>query len=117
MTEAQIQKSIVDFLRAVLPPNFRVVAIPNGARRTSAGRASNAVAGLTPGAPDLVILGNSRAYLIEIKTKTGKLSDHQSEFATWAVTKGALAWCCARSLDDVRVALVEWGIPTREAKA
>ena len=116
LSEAMIQKSVVDYLNAVLLPGYKCIAIPNASRRTASGRASNAVAGLTPGAPDLVILGNSKAFLIEVKSSSGKLSEAQELFGDWAVTKGLLAWAVCRSVDEVRIALESWGIPTRESK-
>ena len=49
--EAQVQKQIVAYIRAVLPHAI-VAAIPNGSQRTASGRPANAVAGLLPGMPD-----------------------------------------------------------------
>lgn len=116
MKEAAIQAQIVKFLRAVLPKNYRVVAIPNASLRTRSGRAGNAVAGLTPGVPDLVIFGDGSAFFIEVKNARGKLSDAQSEWANWCVVEGCMAWCCARSISDVRTALDQWKLPTREVR-
>lgn len=115
MNEAQTQRAIVDYLQTVLFPTHRVVAIPNGAVRTASGRASNAVAGLRRGVPDLMIVGDGKVYFIEVKASRGKLTAEQSEWANWCVMKGLIGWCCAKSIDDVRVALGAWKIKTREA--
>lgn len=117
MTEAQTQQAIVEFLRAVLFSTYRVVAIPNGATRTASGRASNAVAGLTPGAPDLMVVGHGRVWFIEVKSRTGKLTSAQHEWGDWCFKIGLVGWCCARNVEDVRDALVHWKIPTRETRA
>ena len=113
--EEDIQKAIVDWLRWSLPKSHRVIAIPNASRRTSSGRASNGVYGLTKGVPDLVIFGSGNAFFVEVKGPKGKLSDAQSEWGSWCATKGGMPWCCARSVEDVRFALSHWGVETREA--
>jgi len=114
-SEASIQRAIVDYLRAVLRPDCRVAAIPNAARRTRTGRAANAVAGLSPGLFDLMIIeAGGGVYFIEVKTAKGVLSAAQSEWKDWLV-KHFVPHCVARSVDDVRAALVHWRIETREA--
>jgi len=116
MNESQIQRAIVDYLNAVLPPSFRCFAVPNGSVRTASGRASNAIAGLRRGVPDLCIVGLGKAYFIEVKAGLGKLTPEQSEWGTWCVMEGLIGWCCARSIDDARVALRAWKIKTREVQ-
>jgi len=114
ITEAALQRAIVQYLDAVLLPSYRAFAIPNAAPRTRTGHASNAVAGLRKGVPDLAIVGGSKVYFIEVKTPRGVLSDEQSEFGVWCVTKAFVGWACCRSLDDVKTALAHWNIETRE---
>lgn len=115
MREAQIQRAIVGYLNAVLPKDTRVVAIPNAARRTRSGRAANAVAGLSPGLFDLMIVeAGGGAYFIEVKTDKGKLSPAQEGWKEWFIVNH-VPHCIARGVDDVRVALAAWRIETREA--
>ncbi len=114
MKESAIQHAIVGYLRAVLPKNYKCFAIPNGARRTSGGRAANAVPGLTPGVPDLAIVGSGRVWFIEVKGARGVVSDAQEEFLAWCVTSGT-PYCIARSVDDVRFSLNNWNVPILEA--
>ena len=114
-SEASIQRDIVDYLHAVLPKDYRVAAIPNASRRSAQGRATNAVAGLSPGLFDLMIVGaGGRAWFIEVKTEKGRLSASQEAWRAWFVTS-AVPHCVARSVDDVRAALTAWRIETREA--
>lgn len=113
--EDAIQKAIVGFLSAVLPNGYRCFAIPNGARRTASGRPANAVPGLTPGVPDLAIVGGRFVWFVEVKSKRGVVSEAQEAFHAWCAANGT-PYCVARSVDDVRAALEHWGIPTREAK-
>lgn len=114
-SEASIQRAIVDYLHAVLPKDYRVAAIPNASRRSAQGRATNAVAGLSPGLFDLVIVGaGGRVWFIEVKTEKGRLSASQEAWREWFIATG-VPHCIARSVDEVRVALREWRIETREA--
>lgn len=114
--EEAVQREIIVYLDAVLPRAL-IMAIPNGARRTRTGRASNAIAGLCPGAPDLVVaLPGGKVLWIEVKAPNGHASS--SQIAIHSAMK-ALGHTCviARSQDDVRRALVRLGVETREAMA
>jgi len=114
-SEASIQRAIVDYLHLVLPRDCRVAAIPNAARRTRTGMASNAVAGLSPGLFDLMIVeAGGGVYMIEVKTAHGRLSHAQRKWQEWFITH-SVPHCVARSIDDVRVALCAWRIQTKEA--
>lgn len=115
MKESQIQRAIVGYLEAVLPPHYRVYANANASRRTTTGRAANAVPGLRRGIPDLTIRGpGGLSYDIEIKSAKGRLSPEQSEWGTWVISIGG-RWACVHSVEEVRLALNEWQIKTREA--
>ena len=115
--EADLQFDIVNYLNVALTPSHFVAAIPNASRRTFFGHAANAVAGLYPGMPDLMIVGPlGRCAFIEVKADRGRLSDVQQAVHARLATMG-VPHCIARSLDDVRAALVAWGIPTRESKS
>ena len=113
MTEAQIQASIVAYLKAVVPHGV-VMAIPNAAVRRRGGRAGNAVPGLTKGAPDLLLTVAGRAYFLEVKTPRGKVSDDQRHVHQCLQVAGA-GTAVVNSVDQTRVALAAWNIKTREA--
>ena len=54
----------------------------------------------TPGEPDCIVLAdNSRTFLIELKTRTGKLSPDQQAVAAWAAKLGHTVHV-VRSLKD-----------------
>ena len=111
--ESAIQRQIVDYIGAVLP-HAVCFAIPNGARRTQSGRASNAVPGLRKGAPDLcVCLPQGRSLFIEVKSLKGRVSIEQIGFHGLLSANGHDV-VVARSIDDVRRAFVALGIKTRE---
>lgn len=111
--ESGIQKDIVRYIKAVIP-NSVVIAIPNGARRTSNGYATNAVAGLLPGAPDLVIaLPEGKVLWIEVKAPKGRVSENQ--ILVHGLLNAAGHNCIVvRSIDDVRQAFAFLKIKTRE---
>lgn len=113
--EEDVQREVIAFLAAVLP-HAVVFAVPNGSRRTKGGKASNAVPGLLPGAPDLAVcLPYGRVLWVECKAPKGTLSDAQH--ALWTRLRGlGHDYCVVRSQGDVRAALAALGIVTREAK-
>lgn len=113
MLESEIQRQIVDWIRYVAP-ECMVIAIPNAARRTASGRASNAVPGLTSGAPDLLVIRPRGEVLwMEVKTDKGKLTDLQFKFHENLQIRNH-ACAVVRSLDDARNAFKAVGIETRE---
>jgi hypothetical protein len=113
LSEAAIQRSIIAFIEAVVP-RVLVYAIPMAARRTTAGRATNAVPGLRKGVFDLCLCtsGGFVAF-IEVKTAKGQLSKDQEEIRGKFVSLGT-PHAVVRSIDDVRAALAHWNIQTRE---
>ena len=115
MKESQIQLAIVGYLEAVLPPRYRVYANANASRRTTTGRAANAVPGLRKGIPDITIRGpGGVSYDLEIKARKGRLTHEQSEWGKWVISIGG-RWACVHSVEEVRLALNSWEIKTREA--
>tara|TARA_R110000772_G_scaffold146551_1_gene256717 strand:- start:490 stop:720 length:231 start_codon:yes stop_codon:yes gene_type:complete len=55
--------------------------------------------GLIPGAPDYVFLSEKKTLAIEVKTKTGRLSDNQVTFKRWCkVLK--IEYVVCRSLEE-----------------
>lgn len=112
--EDTIQDAIVVFVRTVAP-SVRIAAVPNAARRTEGGRASNAVPGLTPGWPDLAVaLPGGRTLWWEVKTPKGRLDPPQIIIHADLVALDH-AVTVVRSIDDARGALAAAGIETREA--
>ena len=112
--EAAVQKQIVEYIRAVLPRAI-VAAIPNGSQRTASGRPANAVAGLLPGMPDLVVvLPEGKVLWAEIKSEKGRVSPAQLNVHG---ELNALGHVCVvlRSVDDTRHAFKHLNIKTRES--
>lgn len=68
--------------------------------------------GLKPGVPDILIVYRSNVYFIELKTKTGKLSQAQIDCHDDLTAAGARIATC-RCLPDVAMAFRRWSIPYR----
>jgi hypothetical protein len=113
--ESILQKQVVQYLRAILPHSI-IAAIPNGSQRTSSGRPANAISGLLPGIPDLmVMLPKGRVIFFELKSEKGRVSDAQ--LAVHLKMHGLNHdVAIVRSIDDVKNALDAWEVTTRESK-
>lgn len=98
--ESDIYSSILKYLEARGVIAYRV---NSGAVRTQNG---GFFRGAPAGHPDIVAIlpPAGRLWYIEVKTATGKLSDHQRAFIERAEQAGALV-TIARSIDDVEVVL------------
>ena len=55
--------------------------------------------GLVPGAPDYVFLSKTGTLAIEVKTKSGKLSENQKVFREWCETL-AIKYVVCRSVEE-----------------
>lgn len=118
MTEHQIQASISTYLDIVLPPSIRMVSIPNNPRSRVSGAMEKA-RGSKKGFPDFMLINGVQQGAIaafEVKTAKGRLSPEQREWQQWC-NDNRIPHFVVRSIDDVREALVQLGIPTREAGA
>ena len=109
-----IQKSIVGYLETVVPRVF-VFAVPNAARRGPGQRAGNAVPGLKAGVPDVCFIVDRRPYFVEVKRPDGSgLSDKQVECHR-EMRQLDIDVTTVTSIEELRFALADWGIKTREA--
>jgi len=118
-TEEAIQKSIVAYLRKVLPHAIVTHAANEGNRGGFKGirdgqrkRALGQLAGF----PDLLLFVDGKGYCIEVKSEVGYLSPAQKAVRE-ELTKQGIPYAVARSVEDVRETLAEWGIETVEVSA
>jgi hypothetical protein len=119
MTEAQIHRSIIAWLRAVMPDAIVHHSANEGVRGGKAGMLDGARKkgmGQLAGFPDIQVLAGHHipAMFFEVKSSTGSVSREQ---AAMIKRLSDLGYRCAvvRSIDDVRARLCEWGGPTKEA--
>lgn len=86
----------------------RLFAVPNGGRRDGTTGAMLKAEGVVAGVSDLVLLAMSRgrgALLLEMKTRTGRASQSQREWAASVTAGGEYEYAVCRSLDEFRAAV------------
>lgn len=112
--ESNCQVAIVSFLRRTLPPQYRVISIPNGRFKADPKTVERLKReGLTPGAWDLMVLRNDGWFCaIEVKSDNGDLQDNQKEWGDW-LSSGGASTAVVRSLEEAIEALVAFGVPIR----
>lgn len=73
--------------------------------------------GVKAGVPDLLVINQGRALWIELKSKTGDLSDAQkatrADLNLCRGVSGAYVWEQCRSVECVEASLRYWGVPLR----
>jgi len=116
--EADIQRSIVCILRAILPRGSIVHHAANEiASGGRAGRARQSILvgmGVHPGFSDLLVISEGKVMFIEVKSATGRLRPAQEAFRD-AVTRQGFGWALVRSVDDAIAELQAHGFATRIA--
>jgi len=83
ISEEDLQKECVKYLYSLREKGIRIefTAIPNSTYTTSwSAKSKNIKMGLRGGLPDLFLICNGKALFIELKTKTGVLSDKQKKW-------------------------------------
>lgn len=112
--ESNVQCAIVSHLRRFLPSTYRVISIPNGRFKAEPRTIERLKReGLTPGAPDLLLLRNDGWFAaIEVKASKGRLSPEQVEWSEW-LTAGAAEMAVVRSVDEALEIVAGWGVPLK----
>ena len=117
--EAAIQRAIAAYLSKVLPADAYFTAIAHGVRHDGEdswlrGAISKGL-GTKSGFPDILLLWQGRAFLGEVKSATGSLTEAQRG-AHSAITAAGCPVAVWRSVDDCRASLALWNVPTRETR-
>lgn len=113
-TEDAIHKSILRYLRAVLPSGWIVMHVPNGGSRNPIEGANLKKLGVVAGWPDISIYGPSGSYFMEVKSKSGRLSQCQHRIIDQLADMGRHV-AVVRSVDEAQAYAREWGLPLRGA--
>lgn len=104
--EAQILSSILQALN-FYPNVVWHARLNSGAYAVGEGKARRFIRFGFPGCPDILgMLRGGRMLCIEVKSPTGKLSDHQAQFLDMVAKNGGCAFV-ARSIDDLKQHLGE----------
>ncbi len=108
--EADLQESVVRYLRLAIKPPSRFWFCPNGGNLSKVQRARFQRMGLTPGVSDLHFVWPGGYGCVELKASAGRLSPAQTEFLS---DVGALGhhWAVCKSIEQVESALRAWGVP------
>jgi len=112
--EGRIQIAIIAWIRLCVP---QVLAFhpANGGWRGKAEAARFKAMGVLAGVPDIVVIGpGAKAFFLEVKSPTGRLSDAQRDIMA-VLGQLRTPFMTVQSIDDVRRAFAGWGIETREA--
>lgn len=116
--EGPVQRAIVDYLRSVMPGAI-VHHCKNEINKRGKGiqieLAKAKRNGAVTGFPDLIVLpyANVGAFFLEVKAPGNYPSDPQKD-AHAALRKLGYRVAVVRSVDDVRAALVGWGVGFQE---
>jgi hypothetical protein len=116
MTEDAIHRSILKYLRSVLPSGWLVIHVPNGGSRHPIEAARMKGLGVVAGWPDLSIFGDTGSYFLEVKSAKGRLSNCQHMILDKLKDAG-FPVAVVRSLDDVRDFISEHNLPSREVRS
>ena len=115
--EDDLQRAVMSYLRVVLPRTVRAWHTPNGGKRNAREAARLKAQGVMTGVSDILIMWNAygalRMACIELKAPTGRLSEPQKDFLSFAGGVGCFTFVC-RSVDEVKAALGYCEIPTKE---
>lgn len=109
--EAELQISLVSFLRTVLPLGSIVHGSLNE-EPDKVRRMLNAAMGAMPGFSDILIIAGRRHLYVEIKTASGRQSESQTKFQRLIEAQG-FPYVVVRSIDECLAAMDRHGIPTR----
>ena len=109
--ERAIQRAIRQYLASV---GLISAHVPNGASlagnpKRRAMQMNNLKGdGLTPGFPDLIVMGtDSRVGFMEVKAEGGKQNENQLNVQSWMDRDGH-KYAVVRSVDDAKETLQEW---------
>ena len=114
--EDSLQEAIVRYVR-VVAPQLLIYAVPNGGRRSKTEAIRLKRQGVLAGVFDLTIVApGGKHYAVEVKTDTGSLSPAQRDIKDHLI-RHAIPYVVVRSVEDIRTALAQWGLATRESPA
>jgi hypothetical protein len=106
--EADLQRTVIQFLRLSARRGVMFLAIPNEGRRTIQEAARLKAMGMKPGAADLHITIDARSHWLEFKTGNRKQTPEQMAFALECFANG-VPYALARDFDTAVAILRTWG--------
>jgi len=110
--EDDLGSAFAQFMRWSLPADATFTHIPLGGQRHTKAAQRLAAQGTKAGWPDYIIVHRGRALFIELKTRTGSLSEVQRQMHRKLDYCGAMVAVC-RSVAEAEAALRTWGVELR----
>ena len=111
--ERALHKLVADYLDLALTPASFWFPIPNGAKLSKiTGAMLKRTKQIKAGVPDICIVNDGRACFLELKSKRGTATENQFDTAYALAGAGAVVAMC-KTLDQVKNALKDWGIPLK----
>jgi len=105
MTEHELQKSLINYVRLVHRDVF-IFAIPNGGHRHIATARKLKAEGVVSGVADLCLITNGVVSFVEVKTDKGKMSPAQAEFAEICILND-IPHFIVRNIEQIEKAIKE----------
>ncbi|MBY0561469.1 VRR-NUC domain-containing protein [Hyphomicrobium sp.] len=109
LTEAQIQKTLLDHLHHRAKPGVVYWHTPNGGVRDRITGRQLKDQGVVSGVPDLLLFFRGQLYGLELKTEKGRLQPTQVKFQAALAKQGAIL-ATAYGLDEALKILLGWGV-------
>lgn len=107
--EQQIQRSVVQHLRARGAPGLIFIHVPNGGYRRPVEAAILKGMGMRAGVSDLLLFRNGKFYALELKALGGRPTEAQIEFLSDINKAGGFS-CLCEGLDRALRVLETWGL-------
>jgi predicted RecB family endonuclease len=108
-TEAQIQRAIFQHLDLRGAPDVYAFHPANGGYRSKVTASILKACGVRAGVPDIVAVKDGKAFALELKTDSGRLSEAQQR-AHEALRRAGASVAVAFGLDQALTQLKKWGI-------
>jgi hypothetical protein len=112
--EQRLQIGIVSHWRPLLVPGAKLLGVngelPNGGKLGALRQMIRTAMGYTRGTADL--LARRRGYMLwlEVKVPGNFPSEHQGQFAGWAIDDCGDGYCVVTTVEDAGAALKAWGM-------
>jgi hypothetical protein len=107
--EDTIQRSLVAHLKVRAAPGLFWYAVPNGGVRSKVEAAIMKSTGTRRGVPDLAFLHEGKAFYLEVKSLTGRATEHQLQAISDINRAGGYA-AIGQGIDACLQILQQWGL-------
>ena len=107
--EADLQRAVWTLLKRASKPDVFYFHVPNGGYRSPLEAAIMKGLGVVAGVPDMIIIYDGKTYGLELKSKRGRVTGHQSDVMRQMERAGAHC-AVAHSIDDAITTLQSWRV-------